>query len=190
MRQMLRACQSAVPAIPYPAMNSQTQNFDLIVLGGGSAGTSAAFASGLFGKKVALIERSEFLGWCRRECGYHPSKSLRESALLLNGWRKRKVLGVELQGRQQARLADFMYHTANVSATERRRLEQRARETGVERLVGTGRFIDPKPSPLPRAPALKGFCAAISCSLPQGLHLYGPACFLSRSSNPRFERAA
>ena len=43
-------------------MNSQTQNFDLIVLGGGSAGTSAAFASGLFGKRVALIERSEFLG--------------------------------------------------------------------------------------------------------------------------------
>ena len=36
-----------------------------------------------------------------------------------------------------------MYHTANVSATERRRLEQRARETGVERFVGTGRFIDP-----------------------------------------------
>ena len=124
-------------------MNSQTQNFDLIVLGGGSAGTSAAFASGLFGKRVALIERSEFLGGAGTNTGTIPSKSLRESALLLNGWRARKVLGVELQVRQQARLADFMYHTANVAATERRRLERRARETGVERFVGTGRFIDP-----------------------------------------------
>src|SRR4051794_27847296 len=117
-------------------MNSQTQTFDLIVLGGGSAGTSAAFAAGLFGERVALVERSEVLGGAGANTGTIPSKTLRESALLLNGWRARKVLGMDLQVRRQAGLADFMYHTANVSSAERRQLEQRARETGVDRFTG------------------------------------------------------
>lgn len=124
-------------------MNSRTRDFDLIVLGGGPAGTSGAFAAGLFGKKVALVERSEFLGGAGANTGTIPSKTLRESALLLNGWRARKVLGVDVHVRREARLADFMHHTENVSGAERRRLEQRAEETGVERFVGTGRFVDP-----------------------------------------------
>jgi NAD(P) transhydrogenase len=124
-------------------MNGQTKDFDLVVLGGGPAGTSGAFAAGLFGKKAALVERSEFLGGAGANTGTIPSKTLRESALLLNGWRARKVLGVDVQVRREAKLADFMYHTANVSGAERRRLEQRARETNVERFAGTGRFVDP-----------------------------------------------
>ena len=119
------------------------QNFDLIVLGGGPAGTSGAFVAGRFGKRVALIESSEVLGGAGANTGTIPSKTLRESALLLNGWRSRKILGVDVQVRQQSKLADFMHHAANVSAAERQALELRARETGVERFTGTASFIDP-----------------------------------------------
>src|SRR5260370_28951809 len=119
------------------------ENCDLIVLGGGPAGTSGAFAAGMFGKRVALIETSEVLGGAGANTGTIPSKTLRESALLLNGWRTRKILGVDVQVRRQSVLADFMYHAANVSAAERQALELRAHETCVERFTGTGRFIDP-----------------------------------------------
>src|SRR5258705_1272593 len=116
------------------------QNFDLIILGGGPAGTSGAFAAGMFGKKVALIESSEVLGGAGANTGTIPSKTLRESALLLSGWRSRKILGVDVQVRQQSKLAHFMYHAAHVSAAERERLENRARDTGVERFTGKTRF--------------------------------------------------
>src|SRR5258708_39896732 len=102
-------------------------NFDLIVLGGGPAGTSGAFAAGMFGKKVALIESSDVLGGAGTNTGTIPSKTLRESALLLNGWRARKILGVDVQVRQQSKLAHFMNHAAHVSAAERHRLANRAR---------------------------------------------------------------
>jgi NAD(P) transhydrogenase len=124
-------------------MNTNAQTFDLVVVGGGSAGTSGAFAAGSFGKKVALVERCERLGGAGVNTGTLPSKTLRESALLLNGWRARKVLGVDVQVRQEAKLAEFMYHASHVCAAERERLEFRAKETGVERLVGSGCFIDP-----------------------------------------------
>src|SRR5258708_13825861 len=118
------------------------KNFDLIVLGGGPAGTSGAFAAGRFGKRVALIESSGVLGGAGVNTGTIPSKTLRESALLLNGCRTRRILGIDIQVRRQSLLADFMYHAANVSAAEREALELRARETGVERLTGTPRFVD------------------------------------------------
>ncbi|RYG97977.1 MAG: FAD-dependent oxidoreductase, partial [Alphaproteobacteria bacterium] len=39
-----------------------TNSFDLIVLGGGPAGVSAAGSASLFGKRVALVEVAETLG--------------------------------------------------------------------------------------------------------------------------------
>ena len=86
------------------------KNFDLIVLGGGPAGTNGAFAAGRFGKRVALIESSEVLGGAGANTGTIPSKTLCESALLLNGCRARKILGVDIQDLRQSMLADFMYH--------------------------------------------------------------------------------
>jgi NAD(P) transhydrogenase len=124
-------------------MTERAREFDLVVIGGGPAGTSGAFAAGQFGKRVALIESSDALGGAGANTGTIPSKTLRESSLLLNGWKTRKLLGVEVQVRRQARLADFTHHAANVSAAMRERLEQRAFETGVERISGRGRFVDP-----------------------------------------------
>jgi NAD(P) transhydrogenase len=124
-------------------MNGDTPQFDLVVLGGGSAGSSGALAAGLFGKKVALVERSEFLGGAGTNTGTVPSKTLRETALLLSGWRTRKILGVDLRVRRSAKLADFLHRAADVSAAERQYLEDRTRERAVERLAGEGRFVDP-----------------------------------------------
>ncbi len=116
---------------------------DLVVIGAGPAGTAGALAAGLFGKTVALVEQANGVGGAGINTGTLPSKTLRESALVLSGWRARKLLGIEVSLRGGARLADFVYHEQRVKAAERRLLDARLRERGVEIVWGTAKFLDP-----------------------------------------------
>lgn len=117
--------------------------FDLVVIGGGPAGTSGAFIAGQFGKKVALIEKDPVLGGAGTNTGTIPSKTLRESAVLIAGWRARKLLGLDVSVRPRARLEQFTHHAGTVMAAERQRMDRRAAETHVTRLCGAARFTDP-----------------------------------------------
>jgi NAD(P) transhydrogenase len=116
---------------------------DLVIIGGGPAGTSGANAAGLLGKRVALVEKQPAIGGAGINSGTVPSKTLRETALALSGWRSRKLFGVDLSLRREASVSDFMRHKDNVTAGERRLIESRLRERRVERVVGTATFVDP-----------------------------------------------
>jgi NAD(P) transhydrogenase len=117
--------------------------FDLIVIGGGPAGTSGAIVSGLLGKSVALIEKAHAIGGAGINTGTIPSKTLRESALALSGWRSRQLFGVDLSLRREATIAEFMHHQNKVTGDERRRVQGRLHSTKAETLIGTARFVDP-----------------------------------------------
>jgi len=116
--------------------------FDLIVLGGGPAGVNAAIVAGLFGRRVALVERSLEIGGALVHTGTLPSKTLRETALTLSGIRARK-LEVDLKLRHDATVADFLRHQRTVATTERDRLEGGLNNFGVQVIQGTGRFVEP-----------------------------------------------
>lgn len=88
----------------------ETKTYDLVVIGGGPAGTSGANIAAAAGKKVALIEMAAELGGAGINTGTIPSKTLRESALALSGWRSRRLFGVDLSLRREATVADLMYH--------------------------------------------------------------------------------
>ncbi|MBC8011035.1 MAG: FAD-dependent oxidoreductase, partial [Burkholderiales bacterium] len=90
------------------------QSFDLIVLGGGPAGASAAAAAGFLGKRAALVELAGMLGGAGTNTGTLPSKTLRETSLVLSGWRSRRLFGVDLSLRREATVGDFMSHSKNV----------------------------------------------------------------------------
>lgn len=119
------------------------EEFDLIVLGGGPTGTSGAAAAGLLGKRVALVESGPLLGGAGINTGTLPSKTLRETALVLAGWRSRRLFGVDLSLQREATVADFMGHTKNVTDAERARTETRLELRGVKRFRGAGSFVDP-----------------------------------------------
>src|SRR5690242_2776657 len=102
---------------------SEQLTYDLVVIGGGPAGASGANAAALLGKRVALIEKTRVIGGAGINTGTVPSKTLRESALALSGWRSRRLFGVDLSLRREATAADFMHHEKQVTAHERRRLE-------------------------------------------------------------------
>src|SRR5262245_49519111 len=123
---------------------SSLAKFDLVVLGGGPAGTSGAAAAGLLGKRVALVEKAALVGGAGINTGTIPSKTLRETSLMLSGWRSRKLFGVDLSLRREATVADFMRHSDDVSAASRGQISSRMELLGVERIRGAARFTGPR----------------------------------------------
>lgn len=119
-----------------------SDTFDLIVLGGGPAGTSGAAAAGFLGRSVALVEKAGQLGGAGINTGTIPSKTLRETALVLSGWRSRRLFGVDLSLQREATIGDFTGHSRNVCAAERERTATRLGLRGVSRFRGSASFID------------------------------------------------
>jgi NAD(P) transhydrogenase len=117
--------------------------YDLIVIGSGPAGESGAAAASLFGKRVALIEKSSLVGGASTNTGTLPSKTLRETALAISGLRARDLYGVDLSMRREATIADLMFHERRVTANERKRVERNLARYGVVLYRGMASFVDP-----------------------------------------------
>src|SRR6266481_3241927 len=67
------------------------EKFDLIVIGSGPAGEKGAAQAAFFGKRVALVEREPCLGGAAANTGTLPSKTMRETALVLSSFRQRQL---------------------------------------------------------------------------------------------------
>jgi NAD(P) transhydrogenase len=118
-------------------------HYDLIVIGSGPAGESGAAAAALFGKRVAMVEKSTLIGGASTNTGTLPSKTLRETALAISGLRARDLYGVDLSLRREATVADFMFHERRVTANERKRIERNLARYGVVLYRGDASFVDP-----------------------------------------------
>ena len=94
----------------------------------------------MFGHRVALVEQASEVGGAGINSGTVPSKTLRETALALSGWRSRKLFGVDLSLRREATVADFMRHQQQVSAGESGRLDHASRGTRRRAVHGAGKF--------------------------------------------------
>ena len=66
-------------------MTNDLKTYDLVVIGGGPAGITAAMTASSFGKRVALADSREEIGGAGINTGTVPSKTLRETALALSG---------------------------------------------------------------------------------------------------------
>jgi NAD(P) transhydrogenase len=118
--------------------------YDLIVIGSGPAGEKGAAQAAYFGKTVALIEREPVLGGACVNTGTIPSKTLRESALHLSGFRQRGFRdAVDISIKGEVTIGDFMYRKDHVVEREWRRIEENLRRHKVDRHSGTARFLTP-----------------------------------------------
>jgi NAD(P) transhydrogenase len=118
-------------------------HYDLLVIGSGPAGESAAAAAAFFGKRVAMIEKNPLVGGASTNTGTLPSKTLRETALAISGLRARDLYGVDLSLRREATVADLMFHERRVTASERKRVERSLSRNGVVLYHGTASFVEP-----------------------------------------------
>jgi NAD(P) transhydrogenase len=118
--------------------------YDLIVIGSGPAGEKGAAQAAYFGKSVALIEREPVLGGACVNTGTIPSKTLRESALHLSGFRQRGFREGSIDLTINCiTVADFMYRKDRVVAHEWKRIDDNLRRHKVDRYEGNARFVSP-----------------------------------------------
>lgn len=120
------------------------EHYDLIVIGSGPAGEKGAAQAAYFGKRVALIEKLPVLGGAAANTGTLPSKTLRETALFLSGFRHRQLEGLRLQRAEGAvTVRDFMAREVIVRDGERARILHNLERHGVTLFTGAASFLDP-----------------------------------------------
>lgn len=117
--------------------------YDLIVIGSGPAGEKGAAQAAYFGKRVALIEREPVLGGACVNTGTIPSKTLRESALHLSGFRQRGFRDAVDLTIKSITIDDFMYRKQHVVEKEWRQIDENLRRHNVDRFDGIARFLSP-----------------------------------------------
>ena len=93
----------------------EAREYDLVVIGSGPAGEKGAAQAAYFGKKVALIEKENVLGAAAANTGTLPSKTLRESALYLSGYRQRGLHGVSFSVNEGLTARDLLSYKTELA---------------------------------------------------------------------------
>lgn len=135
-----------------------SDRYDLVVLGGGTAGLVASVIAAGVGARVALVERDRTGGDCLWT-GCVPSKSLIASARLAHRMRHADAVGLDPlePAIDFARVMDRVHHA--IATLEPHDSPDRLRADGVDVVQGEGRFTDP--ATLDVAGRRLGFTSAI-----------------------------
>jgi dihydrolipoamide dehydrogenase len=115
---------------------------EVVVLGAGPGGYTAAFRAADLGKKVVLIERYDSLGGVCLNVGCIPSKALLHTAAILEEVKTLGSMGVTF-GEPQIELDKMRAGKDRVVAKLTGGLAAMAKQRGVEVVQGTGRLESP-----------------------------------------------
>jgi pyruvate/2-oxoglutarate dehydrogenase complex dihydrolipoamide dehydrogenase (E3) component len=122
--------------------NSQPEEYDLVILGGGTGSTVAAWTFAGEGKRVAVVDRKYIGGSCPN-IACLPSKNIIHSAKIASYFRRSEEFGITHEG--------FTLDMSRVRERKRNMVcglnemyLDNYRKTGAEFILGTGRFIAPR----------------------------------------------
>src|ERR1700733_228334 len=118
------------------------EEFDIVILGGGTGSTIAAWTFAGEGQRVAVVERKYIGGSCPN-IACLPSKNIIHSAKIASYVRQSKEFGITHDG--------FAIDMADVRERKRKMVRglndmymENYRNTGAEFILGTGRFVAPR----------------------------------------------
>jgi pyruvate/2-oxoglutarate dehydrogenase complex dihydrolipoamide dehydrogenase (E3) component len=121
---------------------TQPEEFDLVILGGGTGSTIAAWTFAGEDKHVAVVDRKYIGGSCPN-IACLPSKNIIHSAKVASYFRRSTEFGITHEG--------FAIDMAGVRERKRRMVRglndtymENYRNTGAEFILGTGRFVAPR----------------------------------------------
>ncbi len=117
--------------------------YDLVVVGSGPAGRRAAIQAAKLGKKVLVIEQGKRVGGVSVHTGTIPSKTLRETALNLSGWRERGFYGRAYRVKQEISAEDLRRRLIITLDHEVEVLEHQFARNRVQHIRGKASFVDP-----------------------------------------------
>jgi pyruvate/2-oxoglutarate dehydrogenase complex dihydrolipoamide dehydrogenase (E3) component len=123
-------------------MQSQPEEFDLLILGGGTGSTVAAWTFADEGKRVAVVDRKYIGGSCPN-IACLPSKNIIHSAKVADYFRRSKEFGIAHNG--------FAIEMSGVRDRKRKMVVglndmymENYRKTGAVFILGAGRFVAPR----------------------------------------------
>ena len=132
------AAPSAKPAAAPPAGDADV-SCQLVVIGGGPGGYTAAFRAADLGMDVVLVERYAQLGGVCLNVGCIPSKALLHAAEVITEARHAATYGVTF-GEAKIDLDKLRAHKDKVVGTMSGGLASMARQRKVRTIIGTARF--------------------------------------------------
>lgn len=118
-------------------------HYDLIIIGSGPAGRSAAIQAGKLKRRVLVIDRRDRLGGVSVHTGTIPSKTLRETVLNLSGWRERSFYGRSYRVKEDIGAQDLKSRLHKTLDYEVDVLEHQFNRNHVDTLNGMAKFIGP-----------------------------------------------
>ena len=118
--------------------------YDLVVVGSGPAGRRAAIKAAKLSKKVLVIEQGKRVGGVSVHTGTIPSKTLRETALNLTGWRERGFYGRAYRVKEEISAEDLRRRLLITLDHEVEVLEHQFARNRVQHIRGKASFIDPQ----------------------------------------------
>jgi pyruvate/2-oxoglutarate dehydrogenase complex dihydrolipoamide dehydrogenase (E3) component len=124
------------------ATNSQVEEYDVVILGGGTGSTVAAWTFAGQGKRVAVVDRKYIGGSCPN-IACLPSKNIIHSAKVASYMRRSEEFGITKEGFRIDMRAVRGRKRRMVSALNVMYLDT-YRKTAAEFILGSGRFIAPK----------------------------------------------
>jgi NAD(P) transhydrogenase len=119
-----------------------SRDYDLLVIGVGPAGEKGAAQAAYFGKRVACIERADDPGGAAVHTGTLPSKTLRETALFLSGFRQRELYGLSVELKADTAVPRLLSRKNAVREAEVSRMRWNLERHGAPVLRGAARFVD------------------------------------------------
>lgn len=117
--------------------------YDLIVVGSGPAGRRAAIQAAKLDKKVLVVEQGKRVGGVSVHTGTIPSKTLRETALNLSGWRERGFYGKAYRVKQEISAEDLRRRLLITLDHEVEVLEHQFARNRVQSIRGKATFVTP-----------------------------------------------
>src|ERR1043165_7139661 len=117
-------------------------DYDLLVIGSGPAGQRAAIQAAKLNRRVAVVERKTIIGGVCINTGTIPSKTLREAALHLSGYREHGLYGASYTVKQNITMADLLYRTDHVVQHELDIVRHQLQRNRVELVSAEASFVD------------------------------------------------
>jgi NAD(P) transhydrogenase len=118
-------------------------DYNVLVIGTGPAGQKAAVAAAKAGHATAIVEKRAVVGGVCINTGTIPSKTLREAALYLSGWREHEVYGASYAVKQHISMSDLLFRCDHVIRHEIDVVQHQMYRNGIDVINAQASFVDP-----------------------------------------------
>ena len=118
-------------------------DYDMVVIGTGPSGQKAAVQAAKAGKRIAIVDKRDFVGGVCVNTGTIPSKTLREAVLYLSGFRERNIYGASYRVKQNITMEDLQLRCNYVMGNEIDVIKHQMHRNQIDLINGMAKFADP-----------------------------------------------